>query len=850
MPPFAIRRFTLSVSFTMLVATDAGAEVAPPALERDVGAYALFGTSRVTWEGAAAMPVRASTGSQQLVEFPARTMAGGDESFVAAPTVVARDGSQLHFVYAASFDATSDVTLEHQVTAFEPPLVAPADLPRAPAVACGGTDVTVDSSNSPLSLAPGRYATITVMQDQVLRLAPGGRYEMCILRVRPGATVETGTGTFVLLRDHLTTGARARITGTGACGARWIALAETPSPAPASAGFDFGQGTGTSNRALIQGQFFTPGRITMAQHNDYVGRFWADRVDGLAASPVSRTLSDCAAPQCGDGVVDAGEACDDGNNRDGDCCSSFCELVAAGGACDDGSFCTLTDSCDASGACVGTGNPCEAPDGDANCSESCNEETRACDGPDPEASTCDDGIFCNGADRCASGLCISHEGSPCPGADGDANCRESCNEAARTCTATDPAGAPCDDGRFCTTADRCDAGGTCTGGVSPCPGADFDGNCRETCDELADACTAFDTEGSPCSDGLFCTATDQCDGRGQCRGWGDTCVGAGDGDADCSETCDEATDTCEAPDLDGTPCSDGLACTVGERCLEGACQPSGLTSCDDFNPCTDEFCTPEGDCLREYNSSPCDDGNPCTTGDRCVRGACSSTGVVDCRDDDLCSSDTCDPTDGSCRHSYAPATTCHEMGDGQTRIDLGYSPRDGEAADRLTTWWRGAYGLDPTSRAELGDPSAGDPFAVCFYDESSGLPELAYRLDFDAATLGDHAWKRIWRASDLVYKLKADSGTSQGVSQVRLVIDKDGSPMLKLKAGANVGCRGECRRRFVPPSPLADGRLFAMEPATTVQWVATTGACWSSRYEDAAENTEAGFRARTRLRNR
>ena len=65
-------------------------------------------------------------------------------------------------------------------------------------------------------------------------------------------------------------------------------------------GFEFDQGTGVSNRALIQGQFFTPGRITMTQHNDYVGRFWADRLDGLAADPVSRTLADCNARICGD----------------------------------------------------------------------------------------------------------------------------------------------------------------------------------------------------------------------------------------------------------------------------------------------------------------------------------------------------------------------------------------------------------------------------------------------------------------------------------------------------------------------------------------------------------------------
>lgn len=33
-------------------------------------------------------------------------------------------------------------------------------------------------------------------------------------------------------------------------------------------------------------------------------------------------------PSCGDGILDAGEQCDDGNNINGDCCSSTCELEA------------------------------------------------------------------------------------------------------------------------------------------------------------------------------------------------------------------------------------------------------------------------------------------------------------------------------------------------------------------------------------------------------------------------------------------------------------------------------------------------------------------------------------------
>lgn len=56
--------------------------------------------------------------------------------------------------------------------------------------------------------------------------------------------------------------------------------------------------------------------------------------------------------RCGDGVVDTGESCDDGNESDGDCCSAACAPAAAGAACSDERRCTTGDACDGAGACV------------------------------------------------------------------------------------------------------------------------------------------------------------------------------------------------------------------------------------------------------------------------------------------------------------------------------------------------------------------------------------------------------------------------------------------------------------------------------------------------------------------
>jgi uncharacterized delta-60 repeat protein len=54
---------------------------------------------------------------------------------------------------------------------------------------------------------------------------------------------------------------------------------------------------------------------------------------------------------CGNGRVEAGEACDDGNNTDGDCCSAACTLEPEDSLCgDDGSACTA-DVCRA-GVCA------------------------------------------------------------------------------------------------------------------------------------------------------------------------------------------------------------------------------------------------------------------------------------------------------------------------------------------------------------------------------------------------------------------------------------------------------------------------------------------------------------------
>jgi len=55
---------------------------------------------------------------------------------------------------------------------------------------------------------------------------------------------------------------------------------------------------------------------------------------------------------CGNGTVDTGEQCDDGNTLDDDCCSSTCQFEASGNSCTgDDNICTA-DVCDGAGSCT------------------------------------------------------------------------------------------------------------------------------------------------------------------------------------------------------------------------------------------------------------------------------------------------------------------------------------------------------------------------------------------------------------------------------------------------------------------------------------------------------------------
>lgn len=68
--------------------------------------------------------------------------------------------------------------------------------------------------------------------------------------------------------------------------------------------------------------------------------------NGTNVDNASWTVNVCDGAQCcGNGHLEPGETCDDGNSVGGDCCSGTCTYDSAGAACSDGNACTDVDLC-------------------------------------------------------------------------------------------------------------------------------------------------------------------------------------------------------------------------------------------------------------------------------------------------------------------------------------------------------------------------------------------------------------------------------------------------------------------------------------------------------------------------
>ena len=227
-----------------------------------------------------------------------------------------------------------------------------------------------------------------------------------------------------------------------------------------------------------------------------------------------------AASDCGNGVLDAGEQCDDGNLCAGDCCSPTCQFEPSTTVCRDSA-----GACDPAEACTGTSATCPV---DSKSTAVCRSSAGDCDA----AESCD-GV----SDNCPGD---AKSNAVCRPVAGDCDLAESCDGVGNDCPADgfEPSTAVCR-----ASVGACDLEETCTGS-SPSCGPDLKSGavCRpaagacdvaESCDDVSNDCPAdgfLDTDGD--------TVPDACD---VCSGGNDLV----DTDAD---TVPDACDVCPGGD--------------------------------------------------------------------------------------------------------------------------------------------------------------------------------------------------------------------------------------------------------------------------------------------------------------
>ncbi len=351
----------------------------------------------------------------------------------------------------------------------------------------------------------------------------------------------------------------------------------------------------------------------------------------------------CAAGVC----KGAGKDCNDNNPcTDDDCANNVCANKANAAPCDDGSACTQKDTCKDSKC--GAGEPIACDDKNPCTTDTCDAATGLCKFADNTA-TCDDGTKCTTEDKCQGGVCVGvqkkcDDGKPCT--------LDSCDDASGDCKVANYAdGTLCDDGTVCTQNDACKAG-ACAGSKVDCD--DSNPCTTDSCDTVAGCKSAANT--AACEDGNKCTLNDVCK---------DKACDAGATLDKCDDANPCTTDSCDAAvgckhDNNAAQCSDSNACTDKDTCKDGACAGANIV-CDDKNSCTDDSCDKVKGCVYTNNTALCSDGSVCTSDDKCTGGKCVGPTVIKCNDNNVCTTDSCDPKTGC---TYKPVTAGSVCDDG------------------------------------------------------------------------------------------------------------------------------------------------------------------------------------------
>jgi cysteine-rich repeat protein len=332
----------------------------------------------------------------------------------------------------------------------------------------------------------------------------------------------------------------------------------------------------TGNTMRVAGVLSTMGRVDLV-HRD-AGTL--PDLTGSTITPAPLVMVDgtipacgCTLGVCGDGVVNCGEACDDGNAVDDATCTAECSREPQ---CGDGILDTfLGETCDDGNQvdCDGCSRTChieECGNGVVECDEECDEggATPTCqaDCKLPPPPGCGDGVL--------------DPGEECD----DGNLQD--------CDVLVPGTPPCS--RLCTLQ-------TCGDGVVECDEECDDGN-NDPCDGCSPTCH-FEV----CGNGIV-DCGEECDEGAQNGQPGSACL---------ADLC-RPGEICQVGGPAACiPCKDDTECNIcaGMQCVDGVCTSTGA-DCDDGNPCTADGCSALTGCTHVLLNGPdvpeCDDGDACT----------------------------------------------------------------------------------------------------------------------------------------------------------------------------------------------------------------------------------------------
>jgi len=155
------------------------------------------------------------------------------------------------------------------------------------------------------------------------------------------------------------------------CSPQWNAASAVAGPATAGVAFDATRSGAVSWDVTPDVSVGTSGWLVKKQVEFDDGRVEFHSREGAAAAgdaALAPRLLLVGAVDCGDGEIQEGEECDDGNLANGDCCSSLCQFESAATICR-----PAVGGCDTAETCTGSSGTCpvDVPlpdaDGDGTC---------------------------------------------------------------------------------------------------------------------------------------------------------------------------------------------------------------------------------------------------------------------------------------------------------------------------------------------------------------------------------------------------------------------------------------------------------------------------------------------------